>query len=73
MQGCFKAVLLKLKKAFLLYVTFLTSQYKRTLLIAVKQDGCVQTMLVSFAILDRENYDVWNWFFSKININVKNK
>ncbi|KAL5537762.1 hypothetical protein UlMin_045566 [Ulmus minor] len=46
--------------------TFLKSQYKGVLLVAMAQDGNGQCYPIAWAIVDSENEDAWTWFVSKL-------
>ncbi|KAL5577876.1 hypothetical protein UlMin_019575 [Ulmus minor] len=46
--------------------TFLKSQYKGVLLVAMAQDGNGQCYPIAWGIVDSENEDAWTWFLSKL-------
>ena len=52
----------------LLYVddTFLTGQYRGTLLIAIGVDGNNQVVPIAFALVESESSDSWLWFLKLI-------
>ena len=50
--------------------TFLTSQFKGTLLIAVANDGGDKLVPLAFALVLAENSDNWEWFLSLVRTKV---
>ena len=50
--------------------TFLTSQFKGTLFIAVANDGGDKLVSLAFALVSAENNDNWEWFLSLVRTKV---
>ena len=42
--------------------TFMTGQYRGTLLIAIGVDGNNQVVSIAFALVESENSESWLWF-----------
>jgi hypothetical protein len=41
---------------------FFTGKYKDTMLIAIRVDADRQLVPLAFAIMEKENFDSWDWF-----------
>nr|XP_051197453.1 uncharacterized protein LOC127310862 [Lolium perenne] len=50
--------------------TFLTGQYKGTLLVAIANDASNRLVPLAFALVEVENNDNWQWFFHKLRTRV---
>jgi hypothetical protein len=50
--------------------TFLTGQFKGTLLVAIANDGQNRLVPLAFALVEVENNDNWEWFFHILTTKV---
>ncbi|XP_033134234.1 uncharacterized protein LOC117127709 [Brassica rapa] len=57
-----------MRKVVVVDGTFLNGKYKGTLLTALAQDGNFQIFPIAFAVVDTENDDSWNWFFTQLKV-----
>lgn len=56
-----------MRKVVVVDGTFLQGKYKGTLLIATTQDGNFNIFPIAFAIVDTENDESWEWFFTQLH------
>jgi hypothetical protein len=57
-----------MRKVIVVDGTFLTGKYKGTLLTALAQDGNFQIFPIAFSVVDTENDDSWEWFFTQLKL-----
>ncbi|XP_024013356.1 uncharacterized protein LOC112087716 [Eutrema salsugineum] len=56
-----------MRKVVVVDGTFLHGKYKGTLLLATTQDGNFNIFPVAFAVVDTENDESWEWFFTQLH------
>ncbi|KAL1190833.1 Protein FAR1-RELATED SEQUENCE 6 [Cardamine amara subsp. amara] len=59
-----------MRKVVVVDGTFLHGKYKGTLLTALAQDGNFQIFPLAFGVVDTENDDSWQWFFTQLKLVV---
>ncbi|XP_024016380.1 uncharacterized protein LOC112089858 [Eutrema salsugineum] len=56
-----------MRKVVVVDGTFLHGKYKGTLLLATTQDGNFNIFPIAFAVVDTENDESWEWFFTQLH------
>lgn len=57
-----------MRKVVVVDGTFLHGKYKGTLLTALAQDGNFQIFPIAFGVVDTENDESWQWFFTQLKL-----